>query len=223
MNPSGSFKDNGMSAAFTHARIDRRQAGGLRLDRQHQRLAGPVLLGHPADEGGDLHRLGQDRLRQALAGARLRGADRPDRRRLRRRHGPGQGSQPASWASTWSTASIPSGWKARRRSCSGCSRRSRWEVPDWIVVPGGNLGNSSAFGKAFHELHELGLIDRVPRLAVINAAGANTLYELYEQRGLRWNGGQADLRSGLPLLRRDGRRQAPGRRRSPAPSRSTGR
>ncbi|MEZ6067309.1 MAG: threonine synthase [Planctomycetaceae bacterium] len=65
-----------------------------------------------------------------------------------------------------------------------------WEIPDWIVVPGGNLGNSSAFGKAFAELKELGLIDRVPRLAVINAAGANTLYQLYEQEGLRWNGGQ---------------------------------
>jgi threonine synthase len=57
-------------------------------------------------------------------------------------------------------------------------------------VPGGNLGNSSAFGKAFAELHELGLIDRKPRLAVINATGANTLYELYENRGVRWNGGQ---------------------------------
>jgi len=65
-----------------------------------------------------------------------------------------------------------------------------WEVPDWIVVPGGNLGNSSAFGKAFHELHELGLIDRIPRLAVVNAAGANTLYDLVERRGLRWNGGR---------------------------------
>jgi threonine synthase len=40
------------------------------------------------------------------------------------------------------------------------------------------------------ELNELGLIDRMPRLAVINAAGADTLYELYEHRGLRWNGGQ---------------------------------
>ena len=45
-----------------------------------------------------------------------------------------------------------------------------WEVPDWIVVPGGNLGNSSAFGKAFAELRKLGLIDRIPRLAIINAA-----------------------------------------------------
>ena len=40
----------------------------------------------------------------------------------------------------------------------------RWEVPDWIVVPGGNLGNSSAFGKALIELKQLGLIDRMPRL-----------------------------------------------------------
>ena len=67
-----------------------------------------------------------------------------------------------------------------------------WEPPDWIVVPGGNLGNSSAFGKAFSELKQLGLIDRIPRLAVINAAGANTLYQLYEQQGLRWNDGRVD-------------------------------
>jgi threonine synthase len=59
-------------------------------------------------------------------------------------------------------------------------------------VPGGNLGNSSAFGKAFLELKRLGLIDRIPRLAVINAEGSNTLYRLYEQQGVRWNGGRHD-------------------------------
>jgi threonine synthase len=68
-----------------------------------------------------------------------------------------------------------------------------WEVPDWIIVPGGNLGNSSAFGKAWTELRKLNLIDRVPRLAVINAKGANTLYELFEKRGLRWNDGDVNL------------------------------
>ncbi|MBR5627333.1 MAG: threonine synthase [Thermoguttaceae bacterium] len=67
-----------------------------------------------------------------------------------------------------------------------------WEVPDWIVVPGGNLGNSSSFGKAFIELHHLGLIKKVPRLAVINAAGADTLYRLYEEEKLRWNDGNVD-------------------------------
>ena len=61
--------------------------------------------------------------------------------------------------------------------------------PDWIIVPGGNLGNSSAFGKAFAELHELGLIDRIPRLAIVNATGANTLYHLYEKCNVRWNDG----------------------------------
>lgn len=54
-----------------------------------------------------------------------------------------------------------------------------WRAPDWIVVPGGNLGNSSAFGKALHELHALGLIDRVPRLAIIQAEGADPLYRSY--------------------------------------------
>jgi len=67
-----------------------------------------------------------------------------------------------------------------------------WQIPDWIIVPGGNLGNSSAFGKAFAELKELGLIERIPRLAIVNAAGANTLTELVNDRGLRWNGGQVD-------------------------------
>jgi threonine synthase len=58
----------------------------------------------------------------------------------------------------------------------------RWRVPDWVVCPGGNLGNSSAFGKALHELYTLGLIDRMPRLAIIQAEGANPLYRSY-QRG----------------------------------------
>src|SRR5439155_16665253 len=70
----------------------------------------------------------------------------------------------------------------------------RWEVPDWIVVPGGNLGNVSAFGKAFIELAQLGLVQNLPRLAVINAAGASTFYQLYERFGLRWNGGQPDAK-----------------------------
>lgn len=67
-----------------------------------------------------------------------------------------------------------------------------WRVPDWIVVPGGNLGNSSAFGKAFMELKALGLIDRIPRIAVINAEGAPTLDRLVNGAGLTWNSGRPD-------------------------------
>jgi threonine synthase len=67
-----------------------------------------------------------------------------------------------------------------------------WQVPDWIIAPGGNLGNSSAFGKMFSELKELGLIAKIPRLAVINATGASTLTDLFNGKGLRWNGGNVD-------------------------------
>jgi threonine synthase len=54
-----------------------------------------------------------------------------------------------------------------------------WRVPDWVVLPGGNLGNVSAFGKALREMKQWGLIDRLPRLAVIQAAGSAPFYELY--------------------------------------------
>ncbi|HUD12145.1 MAG TPA: threonine synthase [Terracidiphilus sp.] len=50
-----------------------------------------------------------------------------------------------------------------------------WNVPDHLIVPGGNLANSSALGKGFREMRELGLVGRVPRISVIQAAGANPL------------------------------------------------
>ena len=57
--------------------------------------------------------------------------------------------------------------------------QNSWRAPDWIVLPGGNLGNTSAFGKSLHELLELGFIDRLPRLAVIQAEGAAPFYDLF--------------------------------------------
>ena len=48
-----------------------------------------------------------------------------------------------------------------------------WEAPDWIVLPAGNLGNTAAVGKALREAHELGLISRVPRIAAVQAEGAS--------------------------------------------------
>jgi threonine synthase len=56
-----------------------------------------------------------------------------------------------------------------------------WEVPDWVLVPGGNLGNVSAIAKGFLELREIGLIDRLPRLACCQAEKANPLYEAYQR------------------------------------------
>lgn len=60
-------------------------------------------------------------------------------------------------------------------------QQRRWRVPDWIVLPGGNLGNTSAFGKGLHELCTLGLIDRMPRIAVIQAEGAAPFYRSYKE------------------------------------------
>ena len=71
-----------------------------------------------------------------------------------------------------------------------------WETPDWIVYPGGALGNTSSCGKCLMELHEWGWIKKIPRIAVINAEGANTLDVLYngkfENTELRWNKGNPD-------------------------------
>jgi threonine synthase len=51
-----------------------------------------------------------------------------------------------------------------------------WRVPDWLVLPGGNLGNNTALAKGLLELRELGLLTKLPRMAIIQAEGANPLY-----------------------------------------------
>jgi threonine synthase len=58
-----------------------------------------------------------------------------------------------------------------------------WEVPDHIIVPGGNLANSSAFGKALREMKELGFISRLPKISVIQAEGANPLVRTIHETG----------------------------------------
>lgn len=54
-----------------------------------------------------------------------------------------------------------------------------WEVPDWVIVPGGNLGNVSAIGNGFTLMKDLGIIDRLPRLVCAQAEAANPLYKSY--------------------------------------------
>jgi len=58
-----------------------------------------------------------------------------------------------------------------------------WEPPDHIIVPGGNLGNSSAIGKALLEMRELKLISRLPKLSIIQAQGANPFYRCVREFG----------------------------------------
>ena len=76
-------------------------------------------------------------------------------------------------------------------------------MPDWIVVPGGNLGNVSAFGKAFIELQELGLIDaRAAPGGHQRRRRQHALPARTSKHGLRWNGGRRDASIVDALLRR---------------------
>ncbi|MHB1038198.1 MAG: threonine synthase [Pirellulales bacterium] len=193
MNPSGSFKDNGMSAAFTHARsVGAKRAAcastgntsaSLALYSSVSRLLKAVIfVGSGKISYGKLSQaLDYGALTMQIAGdfddamARVQEVSRE--------------------LGIYLVNSVnPFRLEGQKAIMFRVLEGLRWQVPDWIAVPGGNLGNSSAFGKAFAELHQLGLIDRVPRLAVINAAGADTLYELVEKRGLRWNAGKPDMK-----------------------------
>ncbi|MDD5727457.1 MAG: threonine synthase [Victivallales bacterium] len=56
-----------------------------------------------------------------------------------------------------------------------------WEVPDWFIIPGGNLGNNTALSKGMKELYDLGIISKVPRIAVIQAAGSAPLSRMWKE------------------------------------------
>jgi threonine synthase len=61
-------------------------------------------------------------------------------------------------------------------------QQRRWKTPDWIVLPAGNLGNTSAFGKALRELKQLGLIEKMPRIAAIQAERSNPFYRMWSKK-----------------------------------------
>jgi threonine synthase len=192
MNPSGSFKDNGMSAAFSHARMvgasraacasTGNTSASLALYCSVTRLMKAVIF---IGSG----KISYGKLSQALDYGALTVQIEGDFDDAMARV-----QEISRELGIYLVNSVnPFRLEGQKTIMFRVLEALRWQTPDWIVVPGGNLGNSSAFGKAFHELHKLGLIDRIPRLAVINAAGANTLHELVEKRGLRWNKGRPNL------------------------------
>lgn len=189
LNPSGSFKDNGMTAAFTHARmVGARRAACASTGNTSASLAvfcsATNLMKAIVFIGSG--KISYGKLAQALdhGALTIQIAGDFDDAMLRVQ-------QVARKLGIYLVNSInPFRLEGQKTIMYRVLEALRWEAPDWIVVPGGNLGNVSAFGKAFLELAELGLLSRLPRLAVINAAGASTLYRLYEQLGLRWNAGR---------------------------------
>ena len=195
-NPSGSFKDNGMAAAFTMARLLNRtkvacaSTGNTSASLAMFAGATRTRRGEPIEAivfvGGGKIALGK--LAQALDyGAKTIQLDGDFDECMKIIQ------ESADKLGLYVCNSInPFRIEGQKTIMYRVLEGLNWVVPDWIVVPGGNLGNSSAFGKAFAELKELGLVDRIPRLAIINAAGANALYELYHQRGVRYSKGCID-------------------------------
>jgi len=189
MNPSGSFKDNGMTAAFTHAHtIGAKRAACASTGNTSASLAlycsvsklmqATIFIGSGKISYGKLSQA----LDYGALTIQIVGDFDDAMQRVR---------EVSEKLGIYLVNSVnPFRLEGQKTIMFRVLESLDWEVPDWIVVPGGNLGNSSAFAKAFQELKLLGLVDRVPRLAVINATGADTLYELYENRGLRWNAGE---------------------------------
>ena len=173
-NPTGSFKDRGMTVAITQAvRLGARAVACASTGNTSASLAA-----YAAQAGLDAlvfiptGKVAMGKLAQTLAyGAKclqVRG-DFDDAMRLVR--------EAASSLGIYLVNSInPFRIEGQKTIVWELLQDLEWKAPDWIVVPAGNLGNTSAFGKALREAHAWGWIDRLPRLAAIQAEGANPFY-----------------------------------------------
>ncbi len=193
LNPSGSFKDNGMTAAFTHARmvgVERvacastgNTSASLAMYASLAQMQAIVFIGSG--------KIALGKLSQALDYGALTLQIRGDFDACLRRIRQIAIDRPALGVYLMNSVN-PFRLEGQKSIMYRVLESRGWTEPDWIIVPGGNLGNCAAFGKAFAELRELGLIRKIPRLAVINASGANTLCELFTRQNLRWDGGKFD-------------------------------
>ena len=191
-NPSGSFKDNGMAAAVTHAKLVNAKKIVCASTGNTSASAGM----YAANEGIECDvyipagQIAPGKLSQAYQfGAQILEVD---------------GNFDDAFAKSLNEAKQSNGYTVnsinpfRIEGQKTIPYRSleylNWDAPDWIVYPGGALGNTSSCGKALMELHEWGWIKKIPRIAVINAEGASTLSDLYNGKfngeKLRWNKGK---------------------------------
>jgi len=169
-NPSASFKDRGMTAALTQAR----RIGALAVACASTGNTSASLAAYAAQAGIPAFvlvpegRVSAGKLAQTLAyGAhmiRLRG-DFDDCLELAR--------EASEKLGIYLVNSLnPFRVEGQKTIVLELLQQLGWESPDWISLPAGNLGNTAAFGKALREAHALGLIDRVPRILSVQAAGA---------------------------------------------------
>ncbi len=190
-NPTGSFKDNGMASAFTHARMvgakkvicastGNTSSSAAAFAANELDMEAVILVG----EG----KIAKGKLAQSLAyGAKV----------LQVKGDFDVAMEMVKNLSTESNIYVvnslnPFRLEGQKTMMFRLLDYLRWQIPDWIIFPGGNLGNTSAFGKAFMELYEYGWINKKPRMAVVVAEGAPTLDVLYNDLRLRWNNGNVN-------------------------------
>lgn len=193
LNPSGSFKDNGMTAAFTHANMvgarkvacasTGNTSASLAMFAGLAQMQGIVFIGSGKIAFGKLSQA----LDYGALTLQIHGDFDDCLRRIR------QIAVDVPALGIYLMNSVnPFRLEGQKSIMYRVLEALDWQSPDWVIVPGGNLGNCSAFGKAFSELKALRLIKKIPRLAIINATGENTLNELVSRHGLKWNGGAFD-------------------------------
>ena len=193
-NPSGSFKDNGMSTAVTHAKMV--QAKKIICASTGNTSASAGMFAANENMDCDVYipegEIAPGKLSQAYQfGTQLIQV---------------KGNFDDAFSKSLEASNQSNGYtvnsinpfriEGQKTILYRALEFMNWNVPDWIVYPGGALGNTSSCGKAIMELHEWGWIKKIPRIAVINAEGANTLDILYngkfEDTELRWNDGEPD-------------------------------
>jgi threonine synthase len=194
-NPSGSFKDNGMSTSVTHAKM-------LKVKRLICASTGNTSASasmYAANENMECEvyiprgEIAPGKLGQAFQfGAQVIQVDGNFDDAL------SISLKKAHETLAYTVNSVnPFRLEGQKAIVYRVMEHLNWHSPDWIVYPGGALGNSSSCGKALIELYEWGWIKKIPRIVIVNSTGANTFYELvngyFENRPLTWNDGKPDL------------------------------
>lgn len=169
-NPTGSFKDRGMTVAVTQAvRLGATAVACASTGNTSSSLAAyAAIAGLPALVLVPHGAVAEGKLAQTLAyGARVllvRGTF-DDCLRLARQAAERLGVYLANSVNPWRI-------EGQKTIIFELLQQLGWEAPDWIALPAGNLGNASAFGKALREAKAAGLIERIPRLALVQAEGS---------------------------------------------------
>lgn len=194
-NPSGSFKDNGMSTAVTHAKM--LKVKRLICASTGNTSASASMYAANEDMDCDVYipkgEIAPGKLGQAFQfGAQVIEVDGNFDDAL------STSLKKAKDISGYTVNSLnPFRLEGQKAIIYRVMEHLNWNPPDWIVYPGGALGNTSSCGKCLIELYEWGWIKKIPRIVVVNSEGANTFYELvnglFENRKLKWNNGRPDL------------------------------